>query len=328
MSITALAHPNIALAKYWGKRPYGKNLPAVPSLSLTLSGMATETRVTPQDAPDDSLLLDGRAQSGRPLVRVTELLDLMWREAERAGPRPRVRVTSRNDFPTAAGLASSASAFAALAVAGDAALGTGLGRDALSCIARRVSASAGRSLFGGFVELPAGREGDERLPAQPLAPPDHWDVALIVAVTAEGQKKIGSTEGMLHTAATSPLYAGWIEGAPAIFERARAAVLARDLPALGAAMEHSSLSMHATAMAADPGLLYWNGTSVEVMHAVRGLRDGGLGAWFTMDAGPHVKVLCEAGQAARVSSALADIALVRSTIVTRPGEGARLVEAS
>lgn len=322
----AIAHPNIALAKYWGKRPYGKNLPAVPSLSITLAGMATHTTVTLDDAlTEDALSLDGEATTGRPLTRVTEMLD---RVHTGAGPRPRARVASHNDFPTAAGLASSASAFAALAVAANAALDAGRTVAELSDLARQVSASSGRSLFGGFVVLPAGEEGRAQLPAEPLAPADHWDLRLVVAVTTEGKKAVGSTEGMIRTAETSPLYQGWLDGAPPIFDTIRGAVLDRDLDRLGPAVEQSALAMHATAMAADPGLLYWNGVTLEVLHAVRRLRASGTAAYFTIDAGPHVKVLCRASDCPKVVVALAQVRGVQRTIEARPGGGARLVEAT
>lgn len=323
--VTAHAHPNIALAKYWGKRAYGENLPSVPSLSVTLAGMVTTTDATLSEGPDDVFVLDGRREEGRPSARVTELADRLWSTSTRRGHRPRVEVASRNDFPTAAGLASSASAFAALAVALDAALGTGLSRDRLSCLARQVSASAGRSLFGGFVELPAGQPGDEQLPAVALAPASHWpSLRVVVAVTAEGPKAVGSTEGMIRTAETSPLYGAWLEAAPRIFSEVKRAVLERDLAALGPSAEHSALTMHATAFAARPGLFYWNEGTMEVMRRIRQARADGLAAYFTIDAGPHVKVLTEADHEADVRATLTATEGVLRTIVTRPGGDAEL----
>ena len=322
-AFVAVAHPNIALAKYWGKRPYGHNFPAVPSLSVTLAGMCTTTEVTLDDTlAADTLSLDGKDVSGRPVDRVTQLFDLLVK----GQPRPRARVRSVNDFPTAAGLASSASAFAALSVAGNAAFDTGYSAAELSCIARQVSASAGRSLFGGFVVLPAGRQGDDTLPAQALAGADHWDLRLVVAVTAEGEKDVGSTEGMIRTAKTSPLYDAWLAGAPPLFERIRDAVQARDLDALGPAVEQSALAMHATALAADPGLLYWNGATMEAMRAVRALRQQGVGAYFTIDAGPHVKVVTRAADVDAVTAWLEKTKGVLRTIVAAPGLGARMKE--
>ena len=324
---TAIAHPNIALAKYWGKLDAGDNLPAVPSVSLTLAGMATRTEVSLEGASaTDELRLDGAPIAGRPLQRASRLLDLLWRAAGRDEPRPPALVTSHNDFPTAAGLASSASAFAALAVAGDGAFATGLSREDLSSLARQVSASAGRSLFGGFVELAAGQAGMTSLAAAPIADESHWALRLVVAVTSRGGKAVGSTEGMLRTAATSPLYSAWVASARASCERVRRAVLARDLASLGSAAEQSALTMHATALAADPGILYWNGATLEVMHAVRQMRSEGVEAYFTIDAGPHVKVIVEESAAAEVAGLLAAVPGVLSTIVARPGPGAHLVE--
>jgi diphosphomevalonate decarboxylase len=155
-----------------------------------------------------------------------------------------------------------------------------------------------------------------------VAPPEHWDLRLVVAVTAEGEKDVGSTEGMIRTAETSPLYDGWIRSAPAIFERVKAALLARDFDALGRGIEQSSLTMHATAFAADPGLLYWRGASVEVMRAVGAMRAQGAAAYFTMDAGPHVKVVTLASEVARVEALVAQTPGVLRTIVAEPGPGA------
>jgi len=325
----AEAHPNIALAKYWGKLAEGPNLPAVPSLSLTLAGMVTRTAVRLESSlTGDELTLDGEATAGRPVERVAQLLDLVWHGSEGAdGPRPAVAVDSRNDFPTAAGLASSASAFAALAVAANAALGAGRSVEELSSMARQVSASAGRSLFGGFVELPAGRAGDGWLPAQPLAPADHWALRLLVAVTAVGPKTVSSTEGMNRTAATSPYYDAWVAGAAASCQQIREAVLARDLATLGPAMEASALRMHAAALGAAPPLLYWNGATVEVMTTVQRLRAAGAEAYFTIDAGPHVKVITPAAQADQVAAELALVEGVHRVITTAPGGPARLVAA-
>jgi diphosphomevalonate decarboxylase len=303
-SATAVAHPNIALSKYWGKQPFGHNLPAVPSLSLTLRGMATTTTVSFDEALSaDTLELNGAPATGVVLERVAGLLD---RVRARAEARTFARVTSRNDFPTASGLASSASAFAALATA--------------------ATAAAGRSLFGGFVELALGRPGDERLSAREVAPPDHWDVAIVVAVTREGPKDVGSTDGMRHTRDTSPFYEAWVASAPATFEIVKAGVLARDLDAMGPMVEQSALAMHAGALAARPAILYFTGATVEVIHAVRRMREGGLVGYLTIDAGPHVKVLTRGSDAQAIARYLEGVPGVLRTIVASPGPGASVVE--
>jgi diphosphomevalonate decarboxylase len=324
LSATAVAHPNIALAKYWGKREDGHNLPSVPSLSVTLAGMATTTTVRFDAALEaDVFRLGGLPADPGPLARVVGLLD---RVRIASGRREKAEVVSDNDFPTAAGLASSASAFAALALSASAAAGLGWDVARASDLARRSSVSAARSVLGGFVELRAGRTGDEVLAARPVAEPDDFPLRVLVAVTREGPKSTLSTEGMLHTQRTSPYYPAWVEAAPAIFDRVRRAVLARDLPALGVAAEESALRMHAAAIAAGPGLVYWTGATVEVMEEVRRLRARGLPAYFTIDAGPHVKVITTPGDADDVAAAIGRVPGVTRIIRTQPGGGARLLE--
>lgn len=323
---TALAHPNIALAKYWGKIPGSDNAPAVPSLSVTLAGMATRTTVAFEDAPgEDAFELNGRPADATARQRVQRLLDEVRREAGFTG---RARVRSRNDFPTAAGLASSASGFAALVVAARRAAGLPEDAARASHLARRASASSARSLFGGYVELEAGTPGQEVfLPARPLAPPEALDLRLLVAVTTEASKDTSSTDGMNHTARTSPYYASWVELAPRLCGRVRAAVLAGDLAALGEAAEQSALAMHASALAAAPGVLYWRGATVEVISEVRAMRASGMGAWCTIDAGPHVKVICAPADAAAIGERLRAVPGVVRVLEARPGEGARVVDA-
>ncbi len=316
---TAIACSNIALAKYWGKSPRGRNLTAVPSLSLTLSGLRTRTTVS-VDATlsEDRVELGGSVASGRARERVVGLLDEL-RTLSRS--RRFASVASHNDFPTASGLASSASGFAALALAAQAAFGLSLSRAEVSALARRGSASAARSLFPGFVELLAEAES-----AEPVAPGEQLDVEMLVAVTTLGPKETGSTDGMRHTQATSPYYPAWVTAAPVLFAEAKQALLARDLERLGAAMEHSTLLMHASMMAARPALIYLRDSTLRVMECVRQLRAAGSAAFFTMDAGPHVKVLVERANSARVSAALAAIPGVERVLASAPGPGAFLVE--
>ncbi len=321
---TAIAHPNIALAKYWGKQPFGHNLPAVPSLSVTLAGMATRTSVAFEEGlARDELTLNGAAADENARKRVAGLLDRV-RKASKTSLF--ARVSSANDFPTASGLASSASAFAALAVAASRAAGLASTPSELSDLARATSVSSARSVLGGFVELPRGERGDEVLSAREVAPRDYWDLAVVVAVTREGPKDVGSSEGMAHTAKTSPYFGAWVERAPSVFARVREAVLARDLTRLGEAAEESALAMHAAAIAAAPAVLYWTGATVEAIAGVKRLRASGVGAYATIDAGPHVKVLCAGGDAERVAAAMREAPGVLRTIVTRPGGPAVVID--
>jgi diphosphomevalonate decarboxylase len=319
----ARARANIALAKYWGKADVELNLPAVPSISVTLDPLITETTVELRaNLAQDEFMLNGTAALGGELKRAIELLD---RVRALAGTKLKARVESKNQFPTASGLASSASGFAALAAAARKAAGLPFDAAATSALARQSSASAARSVLGGFVELPAGKPGDASLAAHQLAPADHWALAIVVAVTAEGRKSVGSTDGMTHTKVTSPYYESWVEAAPALADEVRAGLLAHDFARVGRAMEQSTLAFHACALAADPGLLYFQPATLAAFAKVRELRaEGVTPVYATMDAGPHVKALCHASDAVAVSRALSGVPGVLRTLLAAPGPGVEL----
>jgi diphosphomevalonate decarboxylase len=318
----ARARANIALAKYWGKSDETLNLPAVPSISMTLDPLVTETAVEFREGltSDEFVLNDAPALAVED-KRVSALLDRVRAES---GIGLRARVASTNHFPTASGLASSASGFAALAAAARAAAGLAYDAAKVSALARQSSASAARSVFGGYVELPAGEPGDAALAAHVLFPPEHMTLAIVVAVTAEGRKSVGSTDGMTHTRDTSPYYRAWVEAAPALADEVRAGLSTRDLGRIGRAMEQSTLAMHACGLAAGPGLVYWQPATLAAFAKVRELRAEGLEVYATMDAGPHVKALCHADDAVAVSRALATAPGVLRTLLAGPGPGVEI----
>ena len=324
-AVTALAGTNIALVKYWGKRDVALNLPATGSLSLTLDRLGTRTTVAFDDGERDRLLLDGAPASDAATARVSAFLDRVRARAEIAR---RALVTSENSVPTAAGLASSASGFAALALAATRAAGLTLSPSELSALARVGSGSAARSIFGGFVEMARGERPDgSDAVAHAIPEGDGWDVRLVVAITASGPKAIGSTAAMTHTARTSPFYGAWIQRVPADLAAARDAIAARHLPSLGAVAERSALRMHAAALAADPAIIYWNPATLAAIDCVHALRAGGMAVFFTIDAGPHVKALCRPADADAVSAALRAVPGVIDCLIAAPGPGARVVEA-
>ncbi|MBK7583462.1 MAG: diphosphomevalonate decarboxylase [Myxococcales bacterium] len=317
--VRAVAYSNIALAKYWGKADVAENLPATPSLSLTLGGLRTLTEVTFDTALEhDEAWLGTEPLSGRPLARVVALLD---RVRAKAGLSTRANVISRNDFPTAAGLASSASGFAALALSASSAAGLELSLEELSALARASSASAARSLFGGYASLAAGARSAER-----VASAEHFPLSMVVTLTARGPKSVGSTEGMQHTASTSPYYPAWVAHAPALFEEVRRGVLERDIERLGTAMEQSALMMHASMFAARPAVIYLLPTTLAVMTAVKTLREGGVPAYYTMDAGPHVKVLTLPEHSSQVSDVVSAVPGVERTLISSAGPDAHTTD--
>ena len=327
MAGIAQAQPNIALIKYWGKRDTALNLPATGSLSVTLDALWTRTRVEfdPSLKGDELRLNDTPAPTALP--RVSACLDSL---RALAGVETRAHIESHNNFPTAAGLASSASGFAALVVAASAALDLRLGRRILSSLARRGSGSAARSLFGGYVLLTTRRSGSG-LDATPraLLPGKDWPLEMVIAVTSRSAKPVGSRAGMEISRRTSPFYDEWVANADADLAIAQAAVLAHDFAALAAVSEHNCLKMHAVMMSSRPPLMYWNAATLECMHRIRDLRErDGLRVFFTVDAGPQVKAVCVPEDAERIAKALADVPGVATILRSRLGEGARLLRES
>jgi diphosphomevalonate decarboxylase len=317
------AQPNIALVKYWGKRDAALNLPAVGSISITLDSLWTRTdvRFVPGQK-GDRVSLNGRSDEAES-KRITACLDLL---RQRASVDWGAEVASHNNFPTAAGLASSASGFAALVHAGARALGLDLSEAEQSVLARRCSGSAARSIFGGYVEWAHGQlaDGTDSV-AQPLLDADAWPLRVAVAITSKAAKQVGSSEGMRRTAQTSPYQSAWVDTQEADLTTARNAILARDFDALAQISEYSCLKMHALAMAAQPGLLYWNGATMECMHRVRALRQQGLPVFFTVDAGPQLKAVCAPSAIEEVKAALRDVPGVLDVLDTGLGAGARAI---
>jgi diphosphomevalonate decarboxylase len=327
MRAVAEARTNIALVKYWGKRDARLNLPAVGSLSLTLAGLSTRTEVRFDPAlPADTLSLNGVEDTSAARDKVSRFLELVRRAAR---VEARARVVSANNFPTAAGLASSASAFAALALAATRAVGLTLDGRALSVLARQGSGSAARSIYGGFVEMHRGaRDDGADAFAEPVADaaPLAARVRLVVAVTARGPKATLSTDGMRHTAETSPYFAAWVATSAADLDEARRAIAGGDLERLGVVTERSCLTMHASALAARPAVVYFAGATIEGLRAVVRMRADGLPAWFTCDAGPHIKALTDAAHADEVARRLAEVPGVLETHVCAPGQAAEVLE--
>lgn len=315
----AEAHPNIALVKYWGKREGTENIPATPSLSITLSQLRTRTRVQLTSSSGERVVvLNGKVAND---AKIEACLDRLIARA--GGVAPGLRIDTENNFPTAAGLASSASGFAALITAMDAALGLQMSDVERSIEARRASASAARSVYGGFVTLSGGNDAASWI-ARPELAASAWPLAVVVAICSEQPKAVSSSAGMAQSR-SSPFYARWTETAAADFIEARAAVAARDFDRLGAVAEANCLAMHAVMLSARPALSYWTAATVACMARVRELRATGERVFFTIDAGPQVKVVCEPGASARVRDAMAEVSGVREAMAVGLGGPAAIV---
>lgn len=319
MRAIAKAQPNIALIKYWGKRDPIRNLPAVGSISVTLSDLFTEMDVEIDETLKDDLLVVNGKDGRTMLARVSSCLDNV------AGQdRPSARVTSNSNFPIAAGLASSASAFAALVVAANAAFGESLSGGQLASLAGRSSGSAARSLLGGFVELENHRDD---IAVNSLLAADDWPLKVVIAITAPGPKAVSSGEAMEISRKTSPFYDRWVEQQASDLTEARAAVSDRDLSKLALIAEHNCLKMHSVMWGSRPPMIYWNSATIACMQSIRDLQSRGVGVFFTIDAGPQVKAICEAEHEPTVRQALVATAGVVDVMVSGLGAGAKLVTA-
>ncbi len=319
MRAIARAQPNIALIKYWGKRDPIRNLPAVGSISVTLSDLFTEMDVEIDDALNDDVLIVNGQDDNAMLARVSSCLDNVAGKDRSAG-----RVTSKSNFPIAAGLASSAAAFAALVVAADAAYGQALNRAQQASLAGRTSGSAARSLLGGFVELENHRDD---IVVKSLLDADDWPLKVVIAITASGPKAVSSGDAMEISRKTSPFYDRWVEQQAADLAEARVAVLDRDLPKLASIAEHNCLKMHSVMWGSRPPMIYWNSATIACMQSIRELQSHGVAVFFTIDAGPQVKAICAAEDEQTVRQALIATTGVVEVIVSGLGEGAKLVTA-
>ena len=234
-------------------------------------------------------------------------------------------VRSVNSFPTAAGMASSASGYAALTLAAMHAAGHPLPPAEASSLARLGSGSAARSILGGFVELPAGKNGEPPAAIQ-IADENFWPLAVLVAITDDAPKPVSSRAAMELTQRHSPFYKAWVDASAHDLDAMRSAVLRRDFEAVGALAEHSALKMHGLMMSARPGLLYWNPGTMAVIQEVLKMRKEGIAVYFTIDAGPQVKTLCHRQDQDVVAERLLSLAGVRSLTLCGPGPSAHIVE--
>ena len=307
---TAIAHPNIALIKYWGKQDKILNHPASPSLSITLDTLITKTKVSV--STETRLQLNGKRNED---LKVAKFLDLFREQFE----LPPVSVETDNNFPTGAGLASSASGFAALVTSLNEHFQLGLSLSMLSDWARRGSASAARSIFGGFVTLQGPNWRADQLAKEP-----HWDLEICIVVINEGPKKISSTTGMKTSEATSPFYLEWIKSAYSDFEIAKKAIIERDFVKLSEVSERNCLKMHSVMHTSQPAISYWAPGTVSAMELVREIRITGTPAFFTMDAGPQVKVIYPKKHRTTIRKSLEELKNVR-LIWASLGPGAHLI---
>ncbi len=321
MKSTALAHPNIALIKYWGNRDHDLRIPVNGSFSMNLEGLSAKTQVIfGENFSKDKLILNEEEVTGAGLARVSQILDEV---RLKAGVNLFAKVVSENNFPTGAGIASSAAAFSALALSASKAAGLELDEKERSILARHGSGSACRSVPSGFVEWTNG-ETDESSYSFSLAPPEHWDLADCIAVVSGEHKEIGSTQGH-RIAETSPLQAARVADAPRRIEICREAILKRDFETFASIVEQDSDLMHAVMMTSNPALFYWHPSTLHVMNSVRAWRGQGIPVCYTIDAGPNVHVITLKEKMNEVKEKLDSLEGVQKTLTATVGGAAHLI---
>jgi diphosphomevalonate decarboxylase len=321
LSATAVAHPNIAFIKYWGNRNTELRLPANSSLSMNLQHLSTRTKVTfSAKLTQDTLSLNGQRVTGDGLIRVSRFLE----QVRMLGHvKMFATVVSENNFPTGAGIASSASAFAALSLAASRAIGLVLNEPELSRLARRGSGSACRSIPGGFVEWQKGND-DRDSYAFSIMPAEYWDLVDCIAVVQNKQKTISSTQGHL-LADTSPLQAVRVMDTERRLSMCKHSLQKRDFNSFAEVVEQDSNMMHSVMMTSSPPIFYWEPTSIAVINAVQNWRKLGIQVCYTLDAGPNVHCICPAGFADDVIKRLGQIAGVQQVLPSRVGGPTQLV---
>ena len=316
--VLARAYSNIALIKYWGKAAGAGNLPATPSISLALRELATETEVERSDSDEDQLILNGLPAAAEAVHRVREYLNY-WREIKLLSGFFLIR--SRSNFPTGAGLASSASGFASLTSALSGFSDREMGTKELSRLARRGSGSAARSITGGLSALPLGKNPAARL----LLPADEIPWGMVVVVIADAAKEISSRQGMKIVKESSPYYSAWVELTSRDYRRMLKVIRNQDFIHMGELAEANALAMHSCMIASRPSLFYWSVSTVQITSAVWEWRKQGLQVFFTIDAGPNVVLIGKLQELPEIAARARTLPGVARVIPSAPGGGAEVL---
>jgi diphosphomevalonate decarboxylase len=319
-TFTAIAHPNIAFIKYWGNLDPVLRIPSNGSISMTLGDLTTRTSVRFDDSLSEEIIeINGEIATGSAHDRAAAHLD---RIRTIAGISTKAEVRTISDFPLAAGLASSASGFAALSLAGTKAAGLSLSSPELSSLARKASGSASRSIIGGFVEWIQGNN-DESSHAVEIADMNHWDLIDVIAIVREEEKAIGSTEGH-SVASSSALQDARIGDAKRRLDICRRAIVNRDFESLSQVVEEDSNMMHSVMITSNPPIFYWEPATINIIKSVERWRKEGLHVCYTIDAGPNVHCICTSESAPEIQARLSNLQGVNRVLSSKPGGACRI----
>lgn len=280
--ITVRSYANIAIIKYWGKKAEKEMVPATSSISLTLENMYTETTLSPlpADATADAFYINGQLQNEAEHAKMSKIINRY--RPEGAGF---VRIDTKNNMPTAAGLSSSSSGLSALVKACNAYFQLGLNRRELALEAKFASGSSSRSFYGPLAAW--DKDSGEIYPVE-----TDLKLAMIMLVLEDQKKLISSRDGMKLCVETSTTFDEWVRQSEQDYKDMLIYLKENDFKKVGELTEKNALAMHATTKTATPSFSYLTDASYGAMDFVRQLREQGESCYFTMDAGPNVKVLC------------------------------------
>ncbi len=325
MKSSAISHPNIALVKYWGKRDQNLILPYNSSISMTVDTLKTHTTVEFNKKYSEDIFILNREKVKKNTKNYKKYIGrFLEKIREKTGEDLKVKIMSENNFPTAAGLASSASGFSALSAAINDALDLDLAKKELSQLSRQGSGSSTRSIFGGFVKWYKGEEpdGSDSYAEQILN--DWSDFRMICCITSRQEKKVKSRAGMAASVSTSPMYSGWLLSIQKDIQEIEKGLQRKDFSLVGEVSERNCLKMHSVMMTTKPSLIYWNDVTIRIIKSIMGWREEGLESYFTIDAGPQVKIICLKKDVDKIQKKCKKIEGVKDIIITKPGQGSRI----
>lgn len=321
MKATAIAPSNIAFIKYWGRKDEKLRLPANGSISVNVSGLSTITTVEfNKNFKRDEIVLNNK-RDAKAEKRIIKHLDRIRQEARLTD---KAKVVSRNNFPTAGGLASSASGFAALTVAGSFAAGVHLSEKKLSILARQGSGSACRSIPDGFVEWLDG-DTNESSYGVTIFPADYWNLVLITVIVGEEEKEVGSTEGQ-KLVLSNPFYPVRLSRMNEKIRYLKKLIKDKNFTEFGKLIEQEALELHAMTLTSNPSILYWQPETIKIMKLIREWRKKNIQVYFTIDSGPHPYLVCEEKNQQELVDRLQRLEGINKLIINRPSLGARLTD--
>jgi len=326
MKASSISFANIALIKYWGKRNEKLILPYNSSISVTVDKLKTHTTVDfDKKYNQDIFVLNEKEMKRNSTEYIKYIGNFLKIVRKKYNIKLNVRIESKNNFPTSAGLASSASGFSALAMAINGALNLKLKQKELSILSRQGSGSSSRSILGGFVEWKKGKrnDGSDSYAQQIIT---NWpDFRIIICVADKNTKKIKSRVGMAQSVKTSPMYTSWLSSIDKDIRVIKKAIREKDFSLVGKITESNCLKMHAVMMTTIPAIIYWNDITMKIIQSVIAWRKEGLESYFTIDAGPQVKIISLKKNVNKIVRRCKKIKGIKDVIVVKTGKGSKII---